>query len=59
MHGQENQLNKRVSKNPMIQQILLQSYAYIRKRSLSLGESTTERNLVNSAKISDTSKQII
>jgi len=59
MHGQENQLNKRVSKNPMIQQILLQNYVYIKKRSLSLEESTTERNFVNSAKITDTSKQII
>jgi len=43
----------------MIKQILLQSYAYNRKRSLSLGESTTEWDFVNDAKLTNTSKQII
>jgi len=43
----------------MIQQTLLQSYAYIRKRSRSLGESTSERDLVNDARHTDSSKQNI
>jgi hypothetical protein len=42
IHRQEEQLNKRTLKKSMIQQILFQSYAYIRKRSHSLDESTTE-----------------
>jgi len=45
----------------MIQQILFQSYAYIRKRSHSLlnHESTSERDLVNDARNTDTLKQTI
>jgi len=49
----------------MIQQILFLSYAYIKKRSLSLGESTTERDLFrerdsqNDAKDIDILKQSI
>jgi len=37
---------------------MLLSYAYTRKRSLSLDESTIERGLVNGARITDTLKQI-
>jgi len=37
----------------MIQQTLLQSYDNIRKKSHSLGESTSDRNLVNGAKVTD------
>jgi hypothetical protein len=40
--GQQEQLNKEALKKPIKQQILLQSYTYTRKRSLSLGESTTK-----------------
>jgi hypothetical protein len=45
IHGQEEQLNKGVYTKVMVQQTLLQSYTYIRKRSLSLGELITERGL--------------
>jgi len=44
---QEDQPNKGATKKSMIQQTLLQSYAYTRKRSCSLGESISERDLVN------------
>jgi len=53
---QENQPNKGASKKPMIQQALLLKYIYTKKRSLSLSESTIERDLVNGARIIDTSK---
>jgi len=43
----------------MIQETLLQSYGYTRKSSFLLNESTTERDLLNGAKVTDTSKQII
>jgi len=36
----EEQLNKGIFKKSIVQQILLHSFVYIRKRSLSLGEST-------------------
>jgi len=42
----------------MIQQTLLQNYAYTKKRSLSLDKLATERDLVNGAK-ADTSRQNI
>jgi hypothetical protein len=42
----------------MIQQILLQSYAYTRKRLLPLGESIIERGLANSARHIGIVKQI-
>jgi len=44
---QEDQPNKEATEKPMIQQTLLQSYAYTRKRSRSLDKSTSERDLVN------------
>jgi len=56
---QEDQSNKGATKKSMIQQTLLQSYAYIKKRSRSLGESTSERDLVNDARDTDISKQNI
>jgi len=43
----------------MIQQTLFQSYAYTKKRSHSLGESTSERDLVNDARDTDISKQTV
>jgi len=43
----------------MIQQTLLQSYDNIRNRLRSLSESTPDRNLINDAKATDTSKQYI
>jgi len=42
----------------MIQQTLFQSYVYIRKRTLSLDKSTTERDLVNDVKVTNTLKEI-
>jgi len=56
---EEDQSNKGALKKSMIQQILLQSYAYTRKRSRSLSESTSERDLMNDAKDTDISKQTI
>jgi len=56
---QEDQSNKGVHKKSMIQQTLPQSYNNIRNRLRSVGESIPDRDLINDAKATETSKQII
>jgi len=51
--------NKGAFKKPMIQQTLFQSYVYIKKRWRSLSESTSERDFVNDARDTNSSKQTI